>query len=118
MSVFTGTYTTHTAIGRREDLQNAIFDISPMDTPFISGCSRGRASAITHEWQTDTLADATNDNAQVEGDDYTSLSTSTPTVKVEAPDKPIEINMNINIKHEILIKVERQVEELLEDDMF
>jgi len=42
----------------------------------------------------------------------------TPTVKVEAPDKPIEINMNINIKHEILIKVEQQVEELLEDDLF
>lgn len=42
----------------------------------------------------------------------------TPTVKVEAPDKPIEINMNINIKHEILVKVERQVEELLEDDLF
>ena len=42
----------------------------------------------------------------------------TPIIKVEAPDKPIEINMNINIKHEILIKVERQVEELLEDDMF
>ena len=42
----------------------------------------------------------------------------TPTVKVEAPDKPIEINMNINIKHEILIKVEKQVEELLEDGLF
>ena len=42
----------------------------------------------------------------------------TPTVKVEAPDKPIEINMNINIKHEILIKVEKQVEELLDDDNF
>jgi hypothetical protein len=42
----------------------------------------------------------------------------TPTVKVEAPDKPIEINMNINIKHEILIRVEKQVEELLDDDMF
>ena len=41
-----------------------------------------------------------------------------PTVKLEAPDKPIEINMNINIKHEILIKVEKQVEELLDDDMF
>jgi hypothetical protein len=41
-----------------------------------------------------------------------------PTVKIEAPDKPIEINMNINIKHEILIKVEKDVEALLEDDMF
>ncbi len=44
----------------------------------------------------------------------------TPTVKVEAPDKPIEINMNINIKHEILIKIEREVEEMFEeeDDLF
>ncbi len=44
----------------------------------------------------------------------------TPTVKMEAPDKPIEINMNINIKHEILIKVEKEVEEMFEqeDDMF
>lgn len=41
-----------------------------------------------------------------------------PTVRVEAPDKPIEINMNINIKHEILIKIEEQVEQLLDDDMF
>ena len=41
-----------------------------------------------------------------------------PNVRVEAPDKPIEINMNINIKHEILIKVEQQVEDLLTDDMF
>lgn len=42
----------------------------------------------------------------------------TPTVRIEAPDKPIEINMNINIKHEILIKVEKQVEELLSDEIF
>ena len=82
MSVFTGTYTTHTAIGQREDLQNAIFDISPMDTPFISSCSRGKAKAVTHEWQTDALADATSSNAQIEGNDYTSLSTSGPTVRV------------------------------------
>lgn len=41
-----------------------------------------------------------------------------PTVKVEAPSEPIEINMNVNIKHEILIKVEKQVEELLDEDMF
>ena len=40
----------------------------------------------------------------------------TPTVKVEAPDKPIEINMNVNIKHEILVKVEREVEAMFEDE--
>ncbi len=44
----------------------------------------------------------------------------TPTIKVEAPDKPIEINMNITIKHEILIKIEKEVEEMFEeeDDLF
>ena len=48
------------------------------------------------------------------------LAACTPTVKVEAPDKPIEINMNINIKHEILIKVEKEVAEMFEeeDDLF
>jgi hypothetical protein len=40
----------------------------------------------------------------------------TPTVKVEAPDKPIEINMNVNIKHEILVKVEKEVEAMFEDE--
>ncbi len=44
------------------------------------------------------------------------LTACTPTVKVEAPDKPIEINMNINIRHEILVKVERDVEEMFEDE--
>lgn len=44
------------------------------------------------------------------------LSACTPTVKVEAPDKPIEINMNINIRHEILVKVERAVEEMFESE--
>lgn len=44
------------------------------------------------------------------------LSACTPTVKVEAPDKPIEINMNVNIRHEILVKVEKEVEEMFEDE--
>jgi hypothetical protein len=81
-AVFTGSYTAHSAIGQREDLQNAIFDISPMDTPFISGCSRGKAKATTHEWQTDVLADATSTNARIEGMDHTSVSTATPTVRM------------------------------------
>lgn len=38
------------------------------------------------------------------------LSACTPTVKVEAPDKPIVINMNVNISHEIRVKVDRDLE--------
>jgi lipoprotein NlpI len=37
------------------------------------------------------------------------LSGCSPTVRLEVPDKPIEINMTVNIKHEILVKVEKEV---------
>ncbi len=37
-----------------------------------------------------------------------------PTVKVEAPDKPITINMNIKIDHEIRVKVDRDIDNLVE----
>lgn len=44
------------------------------------------------------------------------ITACNPTVKVEAPDKPIEINMNVNIRHEILVKVEKEVEQMFEDE--
>lgn len=34
----------------------------------------------------------------------------TPTVKLEAPDKPIEINMNVKIQQDVRVRVERDVE--------
>ena len=34
------------------------------------------------------------------------IGACSPTVQLQAPDKPIEINMTVNIKHEILVKVE------------
>ncbi|MFT5482261.1 MAG: hypothetical protein ACI9GW_000910 [Halieaceae bacterium] len=44
------------------------------------------------------------------------LGACTPTVRVEAPDKPIEINLNVKIEHEIRIKVDKDLDELFEDD--
>jgi len=44
------------------------------------------------------------------------LGACTPTVQVAAPDKPIEINMNIKIEHEIRVKVDRDLDELFDDD--
>lgn len=40
----------------------------------------------------------------------TSLIACTPTVKIEAPDKPIMLKVDINIKQEILLKVEKDIE--------
>ncbi|MER3363282.1 YnbE family lipoprotein [Providencia rettgeri] len=37
-------------------------------------------------------------------------------VEVVTPDKPININMNVKIEHEIQIKADRQVEELLKEN--
>ena len=45
----------------------------------------------------------------------TSTSACTPTVKV-ATDEPITINLNVNIKHEILVKVDKDLDNLFEDD--
>ncbi len=39
-----------------------------------------------------------------------------PTVRVEAPDKPIEINLNVRIEHEIRLQVDKELEGLFEDD--
>ena len=38
------------------------------------------------------------------------LSACQPTVKVEAPDKPIEINLNVKIEHEVRVKVDRELQ--------
>jgi hypothetical protein len=39
----------------------------------------------------------------------------TPTVKV-ATDEPITINLNVNIRHEILVKVDRELDDVLKKD--
>ena len=40
----------------------------------------------------------------------------TPTVKIEPPDKPIVINLNVKIEHEIIIKIDKELDILLEND--
>jgi len=44
------------------------------------------------------------------------LSACNPTVRVEAPSEPIRIEANITIKHEIRIVVEKEVEEMFEEE--
>lgn len=44
------------------------------------------------------------------------LAGCSPTVKLEAPDKPIEINLNVKIDQEIRIKLDREVEDLINEN--
>ena len=39
-----------------------------------------------------------------------------PTVKVEAPDKPIVINLNVKIEQEVRVKVDKDVDSLIKSD--
>lgn len=75
------TYQTYTAIGMREDLSDMIYNISPTDTPFMSSVGKSKATAIYHEWQTDSLAAASLTNAAVEGA-TASDATLAPTTRI------------------------------------
>ena len=74
------TYQTYQSVGNREDLTDVIYNISPTDTPFMSSVGKTKATAVYHEWQTDSLAAASTSNAAVEGADATSatLAPTTP----------------------------------------
>jgi len=89
------TYKTYDTVGIREDLQNAIYDISPTTTPFMSTVGRSTAKNTLHEWQTDSLADVNLANAQVEGADAVA-PTLTPTTRVgnytQISDKVVQVS--------------------------
>lgn len=81
MAIVSGTYLTYSSIGNREDLTDVIYNISPEETPFMSGAGRGKAKATFHEWQIDALAAAVSTNQVVEGDEAT-FSAPSPTTRL------------------------------------
>jgi hypothetical protein len=44
------------------------------------------------------------------------LTACTPKVVVEAPSEPIVINMNVKIEHEIRIKIDKELDDLFEEE--
>lgn len=62
----------------REDLGNIIYDISPMETYFMSRAGRGTAKSTTHEWLTDALAAPVSNNAAIEGDAFSAQARTLP----------------------------------------
>ena len=39
-----------------------------------------------------------------------------PTVKMATPEKPITINLNVKIQHEILVKVDKELDSVLNEN--
>lgn len=46
----------------------------------------------------------------------TVLIACTPTVQVAMPNEPITINLNVRIEHEIRVKVERELDDMFDED--
>ena len=48
------------------------------------------------------------------------LAACSPTVRVEAPEDPIEINLNVRIEQEVRIRIDRELDRVYEenDDIF
>ncbi|MNT74373.1 hypothetical protein D3C72_2131860 [compost metagenome] len=43
------------------------------------------------------------------------LGACTPTVQLAAPNEPININLNVKIEHEIYIKVDKELDNILDE---
>lgn len=80
MANVTGTYKTYDQVGKKEDIEDIIYDISPTLTPFTSTIGTSTASAVLHQWQQDQLS-AVGANAVAEGADAGSASADTTELK-------------------------------------
>lgn len=80
MGAPTAAFAAYNKVGIREDLSDIIFNITPMDTYFLSNVAKGKATNVLHDWQTDSL-DAPASNKFIEGDDF-SAQVVNPTTKL------------------------------------
>ena len=69
MTIITGSYTTGSAVGNRQEIDDIVSRITPEDTPVYSMIGKGKTRSTSPEWETDTLR-APAANAQLEGDEY------------------------------------------------
>jgi hypothetical protein len=70
---------TYQDTSRREDLADIVTNISPKETPLLSGLPSGRTATQTlHEFAQDAFA-AYSDNAQAEGSDFSAVDLVAPT---------------------------------------
>ena len=82
MATPTATFQTVNQVGIREDLEDIIYNIAPMETYCFSNFSKSKATTVTHEWQTDTLDTPSASNAYIEGDDF-SAQVINPTTRLK-----------------------------------
>lgn len=78
MTKVTNAVATYDVTTNREDLADAVYNISPADTPFMSAVPRTKATAVLHEWSTDALDTVSTTNARLEGDALSRAASTNP----------------------------------------
>src|SRR4249919_975022 len=81
MTKVTNAVATYDVTTNREDLANAVYRISPADTPFFSAIPKVKASAVLHEWSLDSLDSTNTANARLEGDALSRAASTNPVRK-------------------------------------
>lgn len=81
MTKVTNAVATYDVTTNKEDLTDAVYRISPVDTPFMSMVPRAKATAVLHEWSTQALASINTSNARLEGDALSRAASTTPARK-------------------------------------
>ena len=116
---------TYSTVGIREDLSDAIYNIAPTETPFLTMVAKGAKPANTKiEWQIDTLAAANGTNARIQGADATYL-TAAPTTRVashcQISQKGVRVTDTLNAvrtagrEQELAYQLEKRMKELKRD---
>lgn len=126
MAIVTGstiTYGVGSGGGNREDLEDVIWELDPLDTYCLSNFDRVDGSATYHEWELDTLV-APGTNRQIEGDaeSYSSIvSPSRAGNYMQIVSKQFlvsgtqEVVAKAGRKSEVLRQLKKQMKELKND---
>ena len=113
MAQLANSFATFNAIGLRESLADAIYNISPEDTPFLAAIGKGKAEATYEEWQTDALTAAANN--KVEQGNEASPAAVTPTVRVGNRTQISEKTYAVTGTQEVVSKAGRKSEVAYQD---
>lgn len=108
MSQQTNSFATFNAVGNREELADAIYRISPEETPFVSAIGKGAASSVFPEWQTDALGAAANN--KVEQGNNATIAATTPTKRVGNRTQISEKTFSVTGTQEVVDKAGRKSE--------
>jgi hypothetical protein len=79
MAVPANTLQTFQTTNNAEDVENKIYQVSPMDRPLQTLIGTHQADATFTEWPIDALEALDTNNAQIEGDDVAIQASTTPT---------------------------------------